>query len=196
VKQQVFFTEDRFVPTQVARSSVEKAECFGGAQPLMIAAGGSHTVVVMKESSPWVWGTGRSGQLGLGRRDDFYAPQELPAQAFQESQVLAAHCGIHNTIFLTGEKMWTCGYNGSHVLGHSMNIDYGLVPNCIKEIHFKNWRIIGAAVGVNHTVAVDHSGRVYCWGAAVNCVTEIQEDGTLVDKKSLGAIGHSGIHCR
>jgi len=46
------FTEDRFVPTQVARSSVEKGECFGGAQPLMIAAGGSHTVVVMKDSSP------------------------------------------------------------------------------------------------------------------------------------------------
>jgi len=34
------FTEDRFVPTQVARSSVETGECFGGAQPLMIAAGG------------------------------------------------------------------------------------------------------------------------------------------------------------
>jgi len=46
------FTEDRFVPTQVARSAVEKGECFGGAQPLMIAAGGSHTVVVMKDSSP------------------------------------------------------------------------------------------------------------------------------------------------
>ena len=35
------FTEDRFVPIQVARSSVETGECFGGAQPLMIAAGGS-----------------------------------------------------------------------------------------------------------------------------------------------------------
>ena len=61
------FTEDRFLPTQVARSSVETGECFGSAQPLMIAAGGFHTVVVMKESSPWVWGKGRSGQLGLGR---------------------------------------------------------------------------------------------------------------------------------
>ena len=98
------FTEDRFVPTQVARSSVETGECFGGAQPLMIAACGFHTVVVMKESSPWVWGKGRSGQLGLGRRDNFYAPQELPAQAFQGTQVLAAHCGFWNTIFLTGEK--------------------------------------------------------------------------------------------
>ena len=34
------FPEDRFVPIQVARSSVETGECFGGAQPLMIAAGG------------------------------------------------------------------------------------------------------------------------------------------------------------
>jgi len=73
------FTEDRFIPTQVARSSVETGKCFGGAQPLMIAAGGSHTVVMMKESSPWVWGKELSGQLGLGRRDNFYAPQELPA---------------------------------------------------------------------------------------------------------------------
>jgi len=59
---------------------------------------------------------------------------------------------------------------------------------------FKNRRIIGAAVGVDHAVAVHHSGRVYSWGEAVNCVTEIQEDSTLVDRKSLGAIGHPGIH--
>ena len=78
----------------------------------MIAAGGFHTVVVMKESSPLVWGKGRYGQLGLGNRDNFYVPQELPAQAFQGTQVLAAHCGYWNTIFLTGEKMWTCGDNG------------------------------------------------------------------------------------
>ena len=187
-------TEDRFVPSQVARSSVETGECFGGAQPLMIAAGGYHTVVVMKKSSPWVWGKGRSGQLGLGNRDNFYAPQELPEQAFQGSQVLAAHCGIDNTIFLTSEKMWTCGYNGSHVLGHSMNTDYGLEPTCIEESRFKNRRIIGAAVGDRHSVAVDHSGRVYSWGAAVFSVTEIQEDDTWVVKKILGAIGHLGIH--
>ena len=37
------FTEDRFVPSQVARSPVETGECFGGAQSLMIAAGGYHT---------------------------------------------------------------------------------------------------------------------------------------------------------
>ena len=85
------FTEDRFVPTQVARSSVETGECFGGIQPSMIAAGGFHTVVVMKESSPWVWGKGHFGQLRLGNRDNFYAPQSLPAQAFQGTQVLAAH---------------------------------------------------------------------------------------------------------
>ena len=75
-----------------------------------------------------------------------------------------------------------------------MNIDFGLVPTCIEEIRFKNRRIIGVTVGVDHAVAVDHSGRVYSWGEAVNCVTEIQEDGTLVDKKSLGAIGHPGTH--
>jgi alpha-tubulin suppressor-like RCC1 family protein len=188
------FTEDRFVPIQVARSSVETGECFGGAQPLMIAAGGSHTVVVMKESSPWVWGKGRSGQLGLGNRDNFYAPQSLPAQAFQGTQVLAAHCGYWNTIFLTGEKMWTCGYNGSHVLGHSMNTNFGLEPTCIEQIRFNNRRIIGAAIGVSHTVAVDHSGRVYSWGEAVSCVTEMQGDSTVVDKISLGALGHPDIH--
>ena len=72
--------------------------------------------------------------------------------------------------------MWTCGYNGSHVLGNSVNTDFGLESTCIEEIRFNNRRIIGAPVGVDHTVAVDNSGRVYSWGEAVSCVTEMQGD--------------------
>ena len=90
--------------------------------------------------------------------------------------------------------MWTCGYNGSHVLGQSMNTDCGSEPRCIEEILFENRCIIGAAIGKSHIVAVDHSGRVYSWGEAVNCVKEIHDDGTLVDKKYLSAVGHPGIH--
>ena len=78
--------------------------------------------------------------------------------------------------------MWTCGCNGSHVHGHSMNTNFGLEPTCIEEIRFKNRNIIGAAIGNSYTVPVDHSGRVYSWGEAVNCVNEIQEDGTWVEK--------------
>jgi len=44
------------------------------------------------------------------------------------------------------------------------------------------------------TVDVSIRGVKNSWGEAANCVTEIQEDGMLVDKKSLGAIGHPGTH--
>ena len=50
----------------------------------MVAAGGYHTVVVIEGGRPWVWGKGSCGQLGLGDRDDFYAPQKLPTNVFQE----------------------------------------------------------------------------------------------------------------
>ena len=181
--------ENKFVPTLVARSSVERNEWFGGGHAVMVAAGGYHTVVVIEGGRPWVWGKGSCGQLGLGDRDDFYAPQELPTNAFQEFQVLAAHCGIRNTVFLTGENMWTCGDNGCHVLGYSTNDFYGLVPRCIEQVHFKHKRIISAAIGSRHTVSVDQDGHLYSWGTAEWNLGEFQ-DHEILYTKILGAIGH------
>ena len=106
LKQQVFFTEDRFVPTQVARSSVKKGECFGGAQPLMIAAGGSHTVVVMKDSSPWVWGNGRCGQLGQVDEITFMHRRNCQHRLFREPR-LSLHIADSGTPYSSQAKK--CG---------------------------------------------------------------------------------------
>lgn len=185
------------VPTRVARSSILEDQWFAGKQPVMIAAGGDHTVVVMGTGNPWVWGKGGHGQLGLGGRDDVYSPQELQLGAFLDSHVLSASCGPHNTLFLTTSGLWTCGDNGDHTLGYTVHNGVGLVPTCIEQQHFEDTRIVCAAVGPSHTVAVNESGRLFTWGEADSDISWFKRDENGKDLQVHqifpGAIGHTNV---
>ena len=60
--------QHRLVPKLLA------AELFEGSKIVTVAAGGWHTMTVGVNGALWVWGTGSSGQLGLGDTNDRLMP--------------------------------------------------------------------------------------------------------------------------
>ena len=70
-----------------------------------VAAGESHCVALTKGGTLFSWGTGRSGQLGLGDTRAADQPMLVDALVTVRARITSVSCGSHHT--LAGE-FW-CG---------------------------------------------------------------------------------------
>jgi len=86
-----------------------------------IAAGGSHTAVVVNNDSVMAWGQNQSGQLGINSLvDNRTSPTETP----YNTDVVSVAAGINHTVALRNNgSVWSWGGNGSGQLGNNTTIE-------------------------------------------------------------------------
>ena len=152
-------TARRLVFTQV------DAVQFRDARIVVVASGSDHSVAVSAEGCMWTWGKGWFGCLGHNDEQDRLAPVLLAQEQFEGSKIITVACGRRHSVAV-GERgaLWAWGYGsyGQLGLGHTENT---LVPAWVgAEEVFGGSKVLLAACGFNHTLAVTRAGAVWAWG--------------------------------
>lgn len=107
------------------------------------------------------WGSGEDGQLGLGNNEEReWVCQVKALQPFRVSSVVA---GSRNSLAICEDgRLFTWGWNQRGTLGHPPESKTENVPSQVKAL--ANVKIVQAAIGGWHCLAVDDQGRAYAWG--------------------------------
>ena len=151
-------TTRRLIPTRVA-----------GLPPSVgpvrqVAAGAIHTGIVTDAGDLFMCGYGSDGQLGLGDSNHRATPTLVGREAFNGEAVLMVSCGMHHTTVVTESgNVYTFGKGEYGQLGHWYE-KTKLVPHQVPPAGFNGERIVMAAAGMYHTVALSEAGHVFTWG--------------------------------
>ncbi|XP_073037085.1 ultraviolet-B receptor UVR8-like isoform X1 [Primulina eburnea] len=114
----------------------------------------SKTVVI-------AWGSGEDGQLGIGNSEE--KEWVCAISALSSSNVCSVVAGSRNSLAICDDgKLFTWGWNQRGTLGHPQETKNENVPSQVKAL--ANVKIIQAAIGGWHCLAVDEQGRAYAWG--------------------------------
>ncbi|XP_073033061.1 ultraviolet-B receptor UVR8-like isoform X1 [Primulina eburnea] len=116
----------------------------------------SKTVVI-------AWGSGEDGQLGIGNSEE--KEWVCAISALSSSNVCSVVAGSRNSLAICDDgKLFTWGWNQRGTLGHPQETKNENVPSQVKAL--ANVKIIQAAIGGWHCLAVDEQGRAYAWGTS------------------------------
>ncbi|GAA2758957.1 cell wall anchor protein [Actinopolymorpha rutila] len=119
-------------------------------------------------SQVWAWGYNVFGQVGDGTTTSSITPVQVAQGAMPAgTRVVAISAGGNHTVALDANgQAWTWGQNNSGQLGDGsttsrtapVQVAQGAIPAGTKLI------AVAAAVGGEHTVALDADGRAWAWG--------------------------------
>lgn len=131
-----------------------------------IAVGSGHILALSDSGDVYAWGTGSSGQLGLGTRRNYYQPQLVWGMMRKGVRQIAAG-DAHSLALTYNGQVFSWGSNKVGQLGHN-NRKTEVLPKLIEELDkigrdaSSTVRLIGA--GATHSVCVFGNGEVYMWG--------------------------------
>lgn len=107
------------------------------------------------------WGSGEDGQLGSGNNDE--KEWVCSIKALQPYRVSSVVAGSRNSLAICDDgKLFTWGWNQRGTLGHPPETKTENIPSQVKAL--SNVKIVQAAIGGWHCLAVDDQGRAYAWG--------------------------------
>ncbi|KAJ4967149.1 hypothetical protein NE237_018998 [Protea cynaroides] len=127
-----------------------------------VACGGYHTCVVTSGGELYTWGSNENGCLGIGSIDVVHMPERVEGP-FLKSPVCKVSCGWKHTAAISGGKIFTWGWGGSHgtfsVDGHSSggqlgqgnDVDY-FEPMMVT--FDRDIKALNVSCGFNHTGAI------------------------------------------
>ena len=169
-----------------------------GLRMLSVCAGGSHTLAICESGELWACGRGRHGQLGFGNFDDVttlrpiaglrWASLQCDSATFQCARLLAGKVrSCWNVVILAGGAA-----DGQSLkeLGPaaSWHIPWEHTPGW-QERHTSSWsscnrccrsmRIVAAAAGEKHSLALATHGAVYAWGCGKHGQLGVPEIGAF-----------------
>jgi hypothetical protein len=131
----------------------------GAASFVSIACGGYNTCALTREAALFCWGDNFEGKLGRGDDEsDATAPTPvLPSNQFRSVSVGQGHvCAIAQN-----GALWCWGRNTNAQLGLQGNdAEHVRVPTRVPGLN----DVREVAAGQRHTCAVDHGGKLWCWG--------------------------------
>lgn len=127
-----------------------------------LSCGNEHVVATLKDGSALIWGTNGHGQLGLGEQQDT-TPQKL---SFSSPIVAVACGGFHTLILLEDNSLYVAGFNSNNELGLGDNESR---RTWTKHPISDTQKIIGIAVGGNHSMIFNEKGELYNWGCNFLC---------------------------
>ena len=146
---------------------------FGGEKVVFIAAGTDLTVAVTAGGRLYTWGDCEEGQLGHGDTGRRLVPTLVrgPAgPAFGGSSVVMAACGDKHTLVVTQDGgLWACGNNRNGQLGlddKRNRLVFERVGGATGAALHRA-RVLTAAAGGEHSVAVTEDGALWTWGEAI-----------------------------
>jgi hypothetical protein len=106
-------------------------------------------------------GAGEDGQLGLGGFDN--KDHVCRIEALSQIRVSSIVAGSRNSLAITEDgQLYTWGWNQRATLGHPPAKRTESVPSQVKAL--AKVKIVQAAIGGWHCLAVDEDGRAYAWG--------------------------------
>ncbi|KAF7130683.1 hypothetical protein RHSIM_Rhsim10G0063200 [Rhododendron simsii] len=107
------------------------------------------------------WGSGEDGQLGIGNNEE--REWVCAIKALQTETVRSVVAGSRNSLAICDDgKLFTWGWNQRGTLGHPPETKTETIPSQVKAL--ANVKIVQAAIGGWHCLAVDDQGRAYAWG--------------------------------
>ncbi|EFJ13051.1 hypothetical protein SELMODRAFT_182077 [Selaginella moellendorffii] len=107
------------------------------------------------------WGAGEDGQLGLGNLQD--KDSVCVVDALRDHNVVSVVAGSRNSLAICEDgRLFTWGWNQRGTLGHPPETKTESTPSQVKAL--ANVKIVQAAIGGWHCLAVDEEGRTYAWG--------------------------------
>jgi len=152
-------TVDKLVLTLVV------TEGFRGAQIVMVAAGGVHSVVLGAAGRVWTWGHGNDGKLGNNDEENRLVPTLLAGEALGGAAAVLVAAGRHHTVAVTLEgELWVWGYGlyGQLGLGDDAN---RLAPTLVGvEVAFGGSPVLTVACGDFHSLVVTKDGALWTFG--------------------------------
>ena len=132
-----------------------------------IAVGAKHVLALADSGDVYTWGTGSSGQLGLGNRRSYPSPQ-LVFHLMRKGVRQIATGDAHALALTYNGLVYSWGSSRYGQLGHG-NRKTQLLPKMIEALdesisreRSSTVRLIGA--GARHSVAVLGNGELYMWG--------------------------------
>ena len=135
---------------------------FGGEGVVFVAAGGAHTVAVTAGGRLYSWGCGYFGQLGHGDTSHRLVPTVVGVGVF--GRVVMAACGEIHTLVVTQEgALWVCGSGHYGQLGLNGKETWHVFQR-VGASAFGGARVVAAAAGKIHSVAVTEAGALWTWG--------------------------------
>lgn len=107
------------------------------------------------------WGSGEDGQLGIGNIEE--KDWVCSINALDNQRVSAVVAGSRNSLAICEDgKLFTWGWNQRGTLGNPPESKTQSIPSQVKAL--SNVKIVQAAIGGWHCLAVDDQGRAYAWG--------------------------------
>ncbi|KAI9499339.1 regulator of chromosome condensation 1/beta-lactamase-inhibitor protein II [Zychaea mexicana] len=107
----------------------------------------------------FVFGTGDTGQLGLGD-EMLIRKRPMPLKVLDDEEIVDVVCGGMHTIATTREgRVWSWGCNDQGALGRS-----GEEYEPARVENLDNEHIVKVACGDSVTIALNDEGRLFCWG--------------------------------
>eukprot|EP00249_Psilotum_nudum_P006695 c19983_g1_i1 orf=743-1693(-) len=107
------------------------------------------------------WGAGEDGQLGLGDLQDRACVCDVGV--LENEHVSSVVAGSRNSLAICDDgRLFTWGWNQRGTLGHPEFCKTECSPSQVEAL--TNVRIVQAAIGGWHCLAVDDQGNAYAWG--------------------------------
>lgn len=107
------------------------------------------------------WGSGEDGQLGIGNNEE--REWVCAITVLHSETVRSVVAGSRNSLAICDDgKLFTWGWNQRGTLGHPPETKAETIPSQVKAL--ANVKIVQAAIGGWHCLAVDDQGRAYAWG--------------------------------
>ncbi|GIG24928.1 putative Ig domain-containing protein [Cellulomonas denverensis] len=131
-----------------------------------VATGDAHTLAVMTDGTVYAWGTGDSGQLGLGDMTQALEPTAIDREAFGGEDVVQVVAGSAHSVALTsGGAVYTWGANARGQLGLGSGVTGSAEPVLLASLA----ALVGSTVtqvdaGADFAVVLTGAGAVYAWG--------------------------------
>ena len=135
---------------------------FGGARIVVAAGGATHSVVACSKGLVFTWGCGAAGRLGHGNETDRLAPAVLQSELLGPAARISAGGGHNVAVSKHGSLVvWGWGSYGQLGVGDTSN---RLEPTRIDTDKIFGAKVLTAACGYIHTLAVTQNGALWAWG--------------------------------
>ncbi|KAM8861564.1 secretion-regulating guanine nucleotide exchange factor [Synchiropus picturatus] len=147
---------DQLVPQQACASA------FQGGKVRILSGGGGHSAIITENGDVYVCGQNQRGQLGLSNMEDISTFQLCRGLSHRITSVA---CGWDFTLLLTDNgKLLVLGSNKFGQLGVGETVTHSADALAVESL---GERVVSAAAGLRHSLAVTDAGHVFQWGTGL-----------------------------
>jgi alpha-tubulin suppressor-like RCC1 family protein len=136
-----------------------------------VSLGGRHTSVLTNYGRMFLFGNNQSGQVGtgfFGSEDVGINVTEIYYNALEDDETFEkiSVFGSRSSVITSKGNVLVWGYNNVGQLGDGTQVDRNAPVNITDKFDLsENEKISNINFGVNHSVALTSSGRIFTWGS-------------------------------